>query len=387
MSKDRIEVVVTGGGTSGHVLPAIAVGEALVDRGHPPSAIRFVGTRRGVERHLVPEAGFVVTLLPGRGFVRRASLRNIPSAIGLGTAFVLAAALLSRWRPRVVVSVGGFASVACSLAAAALRIPVVVVNVDAVPGAANRLVGRFARASAVAFASTRLPRAVVTGAPVRAAVLAVDRSERGRAEARTQLGIAPRKKLLAIVGGSLGARRLNELALTLAARFAERDDLVEYHVSGERDHQMSAERATSLGLSGAALEYRLVAYESRLPLLFAAADLVICRAGASTVAEVCIIGTPSILVPLPGAPSDHQAKNAEYLERAGAAVVIADEEATVERVWDLVSELLDDSQRRRELSKNALDLGRPDAAHKVAGLVEESAASSTPRGRARSKKN
>ena len=376
----------TGGGTSGHVLPAIAVGEALVDRGHPPSAIRFVGTRRGVERRLVPEAGFVVTLLPGRGFVRRASLRNIASAIGLGTAFVLAAALLSRWRPRVVVSVGGFASVACSLAAAALRIPVVVVNVDAVPGAANRLVGRFARASAVAFPSTRLPRAVFTGAPVRAAVLAVDRSERGRAEARTELGIPPRKKLLAIVGGSLGARRLNELALTLAARLAERDDLVEYHVSGERDYKMSAERATDLGLSGAALEYRLVAYESRLPLLFAAADLVICRSGASTVAELCIIGTPAILVPLPGAPSDHQAKNADYLEKAGAAVVIDDQEATVERVWDVVSELLDDAERRGELSSNARRLGRPDAAHKVAGLIEELAAPSPALGRARSNK-
>ena len=250
MTTTRAEVIVTGGGTAGHVLPAIALARALVAAGHVPSTIHFVGTRRGMEGRLVPDAGFSLTLLPGRGVVRRPSLRNVTALAGIGVAFVLSLATLARRRPRVVVAVGGFGAVACSLAAAVLRIPVVVVNVDSVPGAANRMIGRFARACAVAFPATELPRAVVTGAPVRPEVLAVDRSREGRARARRALSVAGDGTLVGVVGGSLGARRLNDAALDLAQRLPAHEGFVVYHVCGTRALEEVTTVAGAAGLFG-----------------------------------------------------------------------------------------------------------------------------------------
>ena len=232
MSRKRVEFVVAGGGTSGHVLPAISVGQALVARGYEQSAVAFIGTRRGVEGRLVRDAGFKLIRLPGRGIVRRPSARNLVSIAGLGAAFVGALAVLARWRPRVVVSVGGFGALAGSCAAFVLRIPIVIVNVDAVPGAANRLVGHFAAAAAVAFPDTKLRHAVVTGAPVRADVLDFDRSETGRARARATLGIESGHRVIAVAGGSLGAHGLNAGALYLAEQFGDGGDLTFYQVRG-----------------------------------------------------------------------------------------------------------------------------------------------------------
>ena len=375
MTTTRAEVVITGGATAGHVLPAIAVARALVAAGLAPGAIHFVGVRRGIERRLVPEAGFSLTLLPGRGFVRRASLRNVAAFAGIVAAFAASLVQLGRRRPRVVVAVGGFGSVACSLAAMVWRVPVVVVNVDSVPGAANRMIGRFATACAVAFPGTALPRAVVTGAPVRPEVLSVDRTAAGRARARAALGIAGRGPLVGVVGGSLGARRLNEAAIGLAGLMGGCGDAVVYHVCGRRSLAEVAAAAAAAGLTDRpGLEYRVVAYEDHLAELFAAADLVVGRAGASTVAELAAIGTPSILVPLPGAPSDHQAKNAAWLCEAGAAVLVRDDEATAERVFGEVVALLDDPARLGAMGEAARRAGRRDAAGAVASLVCDVAA-------------
>ncbi|MGH9179971.1 MAG: UDP-N-acetylglucosamine--N-acetylmuramyl-(pentapeptide) pyrophosphoryl-undecaprenol N-acetylglucosamine transferase, partial [Acidimicrobiales bacterium] len=200
--------VVAGGGTAGHVLPALAVARALVDRGHEPGTLHFVGSQRGLEARLVPEAGLPLTLLPGRGIARRLTLDNVGAAAGLARGVGQALLLMRRLRPSVVLSVGGYASVPCAVAAAALRVPLVLHEQNAVPGLANRLMGRFARSSAVAFEATPLPRAVVTGNPVRPEVAAVDRARDG-ARARVALGLPADRSVLAIFGGSLGALRLN----------------------------------------------------------------------------------------------------------------------------------------------------------------------------------
>ncbi|MGD0742676.1 MAG: glycosyltransferase [Acidimicrobiales bacterium] len=372
MTTARAEVVITGGGTAGHVLPAIAVARALVAAGYEAGAIEFVGARRGMERRLVPEAGFSVTLLPGRGVVRHPSPRNVAAVAGIAAAFGVALVRLGRRRPRVVVAVGGFGAVGCSLAAVVWRIPVVVVNVDSVPGAANRMIGRFAKACAVAFPGTALPRAVVTGAPVRPEVLAVDRTPGGRARSRAALGIAGRGALVGIVGGSLGARRLNEAAIGLAGRLAVRGDAVVFHVCGARALEEVRSAAATAGLAGlAGLEYRVVPYEDRLADLFAAADLVVARAGASTVAELSVIGTPSILVPLPGAPSDHQRSNAAFLVNAGGALLVDDEAVTGERLFAEVTALLDAPARLEAMGRAARRVGRRDAAAAVASLIAE----------------
>jgi len=372
-------VLLTGGGTAGHVQPALAVGEALVARGHAPSTIRFVGSRRGMEGRLVPEAGFEVTLLPGRGIQRRLTLANLGAVVGLLVACVLAFAILLRRRPRVVVTVGGYAGLPCSAAAIALRVPLVVVSYDAVPGASNRIVARFACKCAVAFASTALPHQVVTGAPLRSSVLKAQRSGQGRDSARAAIGVGSGRFLLAVAGGSLGARRLNEAAIGLAKSWAGRGDLAVYHVAGERNLADVRAEAAGLGLgpqvstgsgTGIGLDYRLVGYEQQMPALLAACDLAVCRAGASTVAELAAIGTPSVLVPLPGAPHDHQTRNAEALSELGAAVLLGDEDCTPERLCELVESLLADPERLASMGSAAAAAGHRDAADMVAALVE-----------------
>ena len=212
--------MISGGGTAGHVVPGLAVAAALVDRGHDASSIHYVGSERGVERTMVPAAGFALTLLPGRGIQRRFTRDNVGAIVGLVRAMGRAVRLVRREQPRVLLSLGGYASVPAALAAVLCRVPIVVAEQNAVPGAANRLIARFAKASAVSFAGTALPRAVLTGNPVRAEVRAVDES--ARSAARRALGIDDERVLVVAFGGSLGARRINEAIIALAQSWESR---------------------------------------------------------------------------------------------------------------------------------------------------------------------
>lgn len=361
----RRYAVVSGGGTGGHVVPALAVALALRDRGHQSTEIEFVGSSRGEGSELMSGAGFGVTLLPGRGLSRRLRpadvARNLAALGALAWACGRAVAAFGRWRPRVVVTVGGFASFPAGVAAVAWRVPMVVVNIDAVPGLVNRTLGRFAAACAVGLPGTPLPRAVVTGTPVRADMATVSRAPADRAAARRRLGL-PDRPTLAVFGGSLGARRLNEAALVLAERWAGRDDRVLYHVAGRRDYEMVRARA-------AADVHHLVPFERDMPALYAAADLVVCRAGAMTVAELALAGVPAVLVPLPGAPGDHQSANARALLAAGAAVVLPDAECQGDRLAELADGLLDDPATLAAMGGAARGLGRADAAAAVAEVA------------------
>ena len=365
--------VIAGGGTAGHVLPALAIGRALVDAGHPAGTLHFIGSRRGIEARLVPAAGFTVTLLPGRGVVRRLTGANILAAAGLMVAAGRAIWLLARGRPAVVVSVGGYASLPVAVAAVVLRIPLIVVEQNAVPGAANRLAGRFARASAVSFAATSLPRARLTGNPVRDEVVAISRDPAHRAEAREALGLPSGGRLIAAFGGSLGARRINEGVLGLAGAWAGRAGVAIRHIVGERDWELVSARLPEVATG--ALTYQVVRYEDHMERVYAAADVAVCRAGASTVAELMVAGLPAVLVPLPGAPGDHQTANASAMAEAGAAVIVPDAEASPERLGAELDALLADDDRLAEMSRSARAMGRPDAARAVAALAEQHAAS------------
>jgi undecaprenyldiphospho-muramoylpentapeptide beta-N-acetylglucosaminyltransferase len=376
-------IVIAGGGTAGHVVPAIAIARALVERGHPAGSIHFVGSRRGIEGRLVPEAGFEVTLLQGRGLARKLTpgnlVANIGAVAGLLSAIVQAIGLMARRRPSVVVSVGGYASVPCVLAAAIFRVPLVVAEQNAVPGAANRLAARVARAAAVSFAGTELPRAVVTGNPVRGEILATDRSPDGRAAARAALGIpgVPSvpgvlgdRRVVVAFGGSLGARRINQAVVGLASEWRDRSDVGIYHIVGRRDWEELA--AAKPELPPAGLWYEQVPYEDRMALVYAAADVAVCRAGASTVAELTAVGLPAIVVPLPGAPGDHQTANGRALSTAGAARLIPDNEFDTHRLAVELDRLLDDGLLK-DMASAARQLARPDAAVAVAHLAEEHA--------------
>ena len=362
--------IVAGGGTAGHVLPGLSVARALVEAGHGPETIHWVGSAAGIEGRLVPEAGFGITLLPGRGIERRLSLSSAAAVVGLSRAVARAVRVVAGRRPSVVVALGGYASVPCAMAAACLGVPVVVCEQNAVPGAANRLAARFAKAAAVSFPGTALPRAELTGNPVRPEVLDVDRS-RDRDDARRTLGVPPGRHMVAVFGGSLGARRINTATFAAATWWAERDDLAVRHIVGRRDWPMVGESAPAVSEAG--LAYEAVEYEDRMDLVLAAADLAVCRAGATSVAELAVVGLPAVLVPLPGAPGDHQTANARHQADAGAAVLVPDSELDGARLVAEVDSLLADPARLAAMAAAAAGTARRDAAQRVAALVEQHA--------------
>lgn len=370
---DRIAcyALVVGGGTAGHVQPAIAIARALVARGHDPASVELVGSERGLEARLVPAAGFALTLLPGRGIERKVSLQNLRSLWGLVRALGQAWRFVGRKNPRVVVSVGGYASVPCALAAAVRRIPVVVAEQNAAPGAANRLVSRFAKACAVSFPGTPLPRAVVTGNPVRPEVLAIDR-RRDAMGARTKLDVEPGRRLVLVFGGSLGALRINQATVDAARLWAGRSDLHVRHVIGSRDWQVITAGGPPVP-PGAPLHYEALEYDDDMPTSLAAADLVVCRSGASSSFELLAAGLPSVLVPSPFVTADHQNANARHLAEAGAAVVVPDGELDGARLVAEVDALLADPARLATMSHAARAASRPDAADAIAALAEEHA--------------
>jgi undecaprenyldiphospho-muramoylpentapeptide beta-N-acetylglucosaminyltransferase len=353
------------------VQPAVAIARALVDRGHPRASIELVGSERGIETRLVPAAGFELTTLPGRGFERRPSLRNVRSAFSLLVAFGRAWRLVGRRKPRVVVSVGGYASVPCALVAGLRRVPIVVAEQNAAPGAANRLVARFAKACAVSFEGTPLPRAVVTGTPVRPEVLAIDRA-RDAASARTKLDVEADRRMVLVFGGSLGALRINRAALDAARRWAGRGDLHVRHVIGTRDWAELTADGPPVPPDGP-LRYQAVEYDDDMPTSLAAADVAVCRSGASTSFELLAVGLPAVLVPSPFVTADHQTANARYIEHAGAAVVVPDAELDGERLAAEVDALLADPARLERMASAGRAAARPDAADAIAALVEEHA--------------
>ncbi len=356
-------ILIAGGGTGGHVYPALAIAHALVEAGHAKKSIRFVGSSRALEASVVPAAGYDITLLPGRGIKRKLALSNVVAIAGLLAAVVRAIALVARAKPKAVVSVGGYAAAPAAFAAVLLRVPLIVAESNAVPGAVNRLVAKRAAASAIAWPGTPLPRAVVTGNPVRPEIV---ESRLTRGAAREVLGLPDDRLVIASFGGSLGATAINKAIHALADHWNDRPDLAIYHVIGKRDWPMIHPKTETLF-------YKAVEYEEHMDALYAAADVIVCRSGATTSAEIAVAGVPSILVPFPGATGDHQTANARVLETAGAAIVLPDADCDGEHLALLAGPLLVDPARRDAMRAAARSLAIPDAADRVASLVDQHA--------------
>lgn len=364
-SDAEVAVIITGGGTAGHTNPGIATAQALVRAGLEQSAVHFVGGERGNERSIVPEAGFSIDLLPGRGIKRSLSLDNIGAITDLVRGAVEAFRIVRTRRPAVVLCLGGYAAFGASLAAILQRVPVVVTEQNARASAVNRVIGRFARSCAIPFPGTDLPNAVLTGNPVRPAVVdavvAADRSA-----SRVRKAFPDDRVVIAVWSGSLGARSVNRAVRDLADRWRDRADVTIHHVIGRRDWDEFAEPDWA-----GSLDYRTIEFEDDMPTLLVGADLAICRSGASTVTELAVAGLPAVLVPLPGAPRDHQRANSTELAEAGGAVVVDDGELSAERLIELLDPLVTERSRRDEMRAAASSVGRPEAAAAVAELVAQ----------------
>jgi UDP-N-acetylglucosamine--N-acetylmuramyl-(pentapeptide) pyrophosphoryl-undecaprenol N-acetylglucosamine transferase len=371
-----MKVVISGGGTAGHVTPGLALGRELAGRGHEVS---FVGTDRGVETRMVPAAGFELHVVASRPLVRRISpeaVRAVGAALGaVGECgqYVGGAA--------AVVGMGGYASVPAALSARRQRVPLVLHDQNAIPGLANRALSRIARPRAVAVsfreAAGRFPRrirTVLTGNPVREDVLRV-RTERGAlaGEARSTFGLQDGRRTLAVFGGSLGALNLHRAAVAACGLLRDRSDLQVVLITGP-EHLESISRAWPPPGGSPSLLLRVEGFVDRMDLIYAAADLVIARGGASSVAEIAALGIPSLLVPYPHAAAGEQLANARALQRAGGASVMLDVDVTGETLCARIVNMIDHPERLAAMASGALSFGRPDAAACLADLVEESAA-------------
>ncbi len=362
-------IVITGGGTGGHVFPMLAVADALRERGVDSSRLRFVGSRRGQESMLLVPGDVAVTLLPGRGirrsFAPDAMFDNLGAVVALMGAVALAVVSLRRWRPSVVVSLGGYASFATSLAAVLWRCPLVLVELDAEAGAAQRLFARMARARCTAFPSADA-KAVVTGTPLRAEVLAVERSSDAQRRARRAFEppIDEGRRVVVVMTGSLGSTSVNRAVLELARRWSSRTDRTLIHVSGRRDYAMVQREAPPT--SG--LDYRVVEFAD-MAVLWGVCEVAICRAGASTLAELTTLAIPSVIVPLPGM-GEQQTKNALVLVGAGAAKLLRDEECTGVALEAALEEVMA-PDTLASMALAAAALGRRDAAATIASVVRD----------------
>jgi len=353
-----VRVLIAGGGTGGHVIPALAIARELRDE--HGAEVRFVGTARGLETRLVPEAGFRLEL------VRSGQLKNVSLATRLRTAMDLplgvveCVRLLRKFKPQVVVGVGGYASGPGMLAAILLRVPTLAYEPNAVPGMTNRWLGKWVNAAAVNFAQTAkfFRGAEVTGVPVRPEILA--------------LALRPVDSMdlrLLVTAGSQGARIFNEALPKIAAELlATVPGLTIVHQAGAR--HVDATRAAYAASGADPARWSVEAFLEDMPAQYAAADLVLARSG-STVAELCAAGRPSLLVPFAAAADDHQRKNAEVLADAGAAVMLLERDATPAALLEGLRALLLDSERRATMAARARSLARSGALEKIAAMVLE----------------
>jgi UDP-N-acetylglucosamine--N-acetylmuramyl-(pentapeptide) pyrophosphoryl-undecaprenol N-acetylglucosamine transferase len=349
----------------------LTVAARLRESGRDEAA--FVGTPSGLEARLVPEAGVEFFALPARGFDRSRPLSLITAVAVVLASTLRAWRLIGRWRPDVVLGFGGYVSLPVGFAAVLRRVPLVLHEQNSVPGMANKALSRWARSVGVTYEGSarwlrRPERVTVTGNPVRADVLAA-----GRESGRRRLGLPDDVPVLLVFGGSRGARHLNAAVVGLYQRLAEVPGLHVLHAAGALDFEETRARLETAEAAAPdrVADYRLVEYLAEMPSAIAAADLVVSRAGATTIAETTALGRAAVLVPYPYATDDHQTLNARTVEAAGACIMVTDAALDDPGFGEAVLELLADEAERARMARASAKLGRRDAADRVVALVHE----------------
>ena len=361
---ESLRVLMVAGGTGGHIFPALAVAEELRARssrrgpGEVAYEISFVGTGRGLEAHLIPGAGFPLRTVAAAGLKGIGGWRRIRNLLVLPRSAIETSVEIHRFQPSVVVGVGGYLAGPAMLEAAVRGIPTLLIEPNAVPGFTNRVLAPVVSKAAVGFAQTTAiygAKACVTGHAVRKAFFDVP----------PKAHVAPFTVL--ILGGSQGSAAINQCVVRSQLLSQDQAKQLRFiHQTGERDYNGVRQGYQERGLTA-----EVYAFMDDVPGAFARADLVISRAGANTVAELAAAGKASLLIPFPGATDQHQLENARALERAGAARILPQAELAPERLLKEVWSLLDAPDRLKEMETNARRLARPDAAARIADLIEE----------------
>ena len=360
-----MRLYITGGGTGGHVTPGLAIAR-YVEKKQPESVIRFAGSARGIENKLVPREGYPLDTIEIIGLSRSLSpgglAHNVKAARLAVTAVSKAKKLLKKARPDCVIGCGGYASFAVVRAAQQMGIPTVLLEVNALPGKVTKMLAKKADRVLVCFEQAREllgggDKVVLTGAPVRGEILSADREK-----ARAKFGLTGDDQLVVSFWGSMGAKYMNEhMAGALALECKNSVPYHHVHATGAAARDWLPKMADF----AAHPNIQVTEYIYDMADRMAAADLIVCRAGAATMGELCMLGRPALLVPSPFVAENHQEKNARALEQAGGCRVLLEKDASAQRLYDEVQELLSDRTRLQQMGQAATQLAAHDASEKI----------------------
>lgn len=360
-------VILSGGGTGGHIYPAITIARELSKL--DDVEFLFVGTPNGMESRIVPQEGFEFASLEAAGLKRKLTLDNVRILFKTAGSLFKARRILKDFQPDVVIGTGGYVCGPILLAAALSHVPTLIQEQNVIPGVTNKILSRFVDRIALGYeaAKPRFPhpeKCIYTGNPIRPDILLAKREE-----ARKALGIGSNKFMVLITGGSRGARTINNAMLGVHRHFKDTDTCCLYHVTGtlEYDRIVRDLGANEKGQYGKSS--RIIRYEYHMPQALAAADLIICRAGAISLAELAACGIPSILIPYPYAAEDHQTFNARVFVAAGAAKMIVDKYLTDKELIQDIEDLMKNQSTLENMSKAASSLGKPKAGQDIAHLA------------------
>ncbi len=359
-----VHVVLAGGGTAGHIEPALALADAL-RRQDPTVGVTALGTERGLETRLVPERGYDLELIPAVPLPRKPTPELITVPGRLRGTIKAAEQVMERNKAECVIGFGGYVALPAYLAAKRLGIPIVVHEANARPGLANKIGSRYARFVAVSSPDSKLRNAQYIGIPLRRAIATLDRGA-ARPEARAAFGLDQQLPTLLVSGGSQGARRLNEV-VQQAVPHLQRAGIQVLHAVGPKNELPHVDNMPGMP------PYVPVPYVDRMDLAYAAADMMLCRAGAMTVAELSAVGLPAAYVPLP-IGNGEQRLNAQPVVKAGGGLLVDDAELTPEWIQSSVLPVLADPHRLHSMARAAAEFGRPEADELLVGMVHQAVA-------------
>lgn len=363
-----MRILLSGGGTAGHINPAVAIAKYAVEK-DKNTEVLFVGTKSGLESSLVPKEGFDIKYVNVSGLKKELSISAMISTAKLGIAVLKSIGILKKFKPDVVVGTGGYVCVSSVIAAGILDIPTIVHEQNVFPGAAVKFLKNRSTVTAISFDESReylkgANRLSLTGNPIRPDIL-----KHTAQECKKLLG-AEGKKIILSFGGSLGANRINDVMIDFLEKHPPKDDTVVYFGTGNRDYERVTGEMKRRGIS-AGSNINVLSYIDNMDVLMNAADVVIGRSGAITLAEMCAIGKAGILIPSPNVTNNHQEYNARALSDRGAAITILENEFNVDSLSDALSKILDDEEYASSMRKKSLEMGICDATDKIYKLITE----------------
>ncbi len=366
-----MKILLSGGGTGGHVYPALAIAQAFKDK-YPDAEIAFVGSPRGIENKLIPQTGYSLYKIDIMGISRKLTLKNLKVAAKILKSKGQAKKLLKEFKPDIVIGTGGYASWPAVSQAAKMGIPTAIVEQDAYPGIATRQLAKCADRIFISFEKTKEyiegktkkgSKIILSGNPLRKNFSTVKKDV-----ARAKLGI--NKPYILSLGGSLGALTINKCMLQVFHDFSSKNNVCHMHACGSRDYKEIRARFDTMGLDKAK-NIVLQEYIYDMPERMAAADVVINRSGAITLAELAMLGKPCILIPSPNVTADHQYKNAKVLADAGAAVLIREDELTAERLCKEIEGIIFSPEKQKKMSENISRFAHPDSLEMIISECEK----------------